>query len=174
MVTASKSKKPDAAAVPQLLAPLSTLLTKVAEFKDKNKGHALSNHLSVVADGIPALGWVAVEPKPAPFIEEMKNAAQYFSNRILKEFKEKDKTHVDWANSFMAILTEVHGYVKKYHTTGVVWNPSVHFIVFMVLCFRVKLQKLHLLLLQLQHQPLLLLLTLLLKVSQQLLHCLVN
>jgi adenylyl cyclase-associated protein len=87
--TAAKSKKPDPSAVQELLKPLSEVLGKIVELKDKNRASPLVNHLATVSEGIPAFGWLQVEPKPAPFVEEMKNAAQFYSNRILKEFKEK-------------------------------------------------------------------------------------
>jgi len=124
LVTASKAKKPDANTLQQILKPVSDLLMKIVELKEKNRPSPLINHLSTIAEGIPALGWLAVEPKPAPFIEEMKNAAQFYANKILKEYKEKDKTHVEWVNAFIGFLTELQGFVKKYHTTGLVWNAN--------------------------------------------------
>jgi len=33
-----------------------------------------------VSEGIPALGWVTMEPKPAPFVKEMSDAAQFYTN----------------------------------------------------------------------------------------------
>lgn len=38
---------------------------------------------------MPALGWITVEPKPVPFITDMIGAAEFYSNRVIKEFKEK-------------------------------------------------------------------------------------
>jgi len=42
------------------------------------------NHMSAVSEGIPALGWVGVEPKPAPFVKDMKDAAQFYVNVSLE------------------------------------------------------------------------------------------
>jgi adenylyl cyclase-associated protein len=60
LVTASQSKKPDAAGLQGLLKPCSEMLMKVAEIRDKNRTSPLFNHLSMVSEGVPALGWVAV------------------------------------------------------------------------------------------------------------------
>ena len=35
----------------------------------------------------PGLSWVVVEPAPSPYVKEMLNAAVFYSNRVLKEFK---------------------------------------------------------------------------------------
>jgi adenylyl cyclase-associated protein len=52
----------------------------------------------------------------------MSDAAQFYANRVLKEFKEKDPTHVEWVKQWMNVLTELHAYVKQYHTTGLTWG----------------------------------------------------
>ena len=122
--TALGHKKPDAATLQTLLKPMADGLGKIGELKEKNRASPLFNHLSAVAEGMPALGWVAVEPKPAPFVGEMKDAAQFYVNRILKEFKDKDKSHVEWAQSFSAALLDLQAFVKKFHTTGLVWSPT--------------------------------------------------
>ena len=44
--------------------------------------------------------------------------------RVLKDWKEKDANHVAWVKAWIATLTELQGYVKKNHTTGLVWNPQ--------------------------------------------------
>ena len=45
-------------------------------------------------------------------------------SRVLKDWKEKDRTHVDWVKAWLCTLTELQAYVKKYYTTGLTWNPS--------------------------------------------------
>lgn len=123
--TASASKRPtDNVALQQSLLPLQKALTGVANIKDKNRPSPLFFHLSTVADGIPALGWVAVEPTPVPYINEFKDAAQFYGNRVIKENKDKDKAHVEWVNAFVSLLSELGVYVKKWHTTGLTWNPK--------------------------------------------------
>ncbi|KAJ1562837.1 hypothetical protein HK096_001444 [Nowakowskiella sp. JEL0078] len=122
--TAAASKKPDISSLQDLLKPLQKALEQIAELRDKNRPSPLFNHLSAVSDGIPALGWVAVEPAPAPYVGELRDSASFYSNRVIKEYKDKDKSHVEWANSFVTLLTELQTYVKKNHTTGLTWNPK--------------------------------------------------
>lgn len=58
-------------------------------FKEKNRASPLFNHLSTISESIGALGWIAVSPAPAPYVKEMSDSGQFFSNRVLKEYKEK-------------------------------------------------------------------------------------
>ena len=43
---------------------------------------------------------------------------------MLKDWKEKDKTHVDWVRAWVSTLSELQAYVKKHFTTGLTWNPA--------------------------------------------------
>ena len=56
---ASLAKKPDmtSSVFMKLIEPIQKALSGVVELKEKNRGDPLFNHLSVVAEGIPALGW---------------------------------------------------------------------------------------------------------------------
>lgn len=66
------------------------------------------------------------EPKPAPYVISMKESAEFYSNRVIKEHKDDaDKSHVEWTRSFVALLTTLAAYVKEHHTTGLAWNPRV-------------------------------------------------
>ncbi|KAF9364153.1 hypothetical protein BGX34_002367 [Mortierella sp. NVP85] len=121
---ATLSQKPPvtSAIFAELLKPTMDELTQVVTIRDPSKRSSpLWNHLNAVAEGIPALGW---EPKPAPFITEMINTAQFWANRVMTEYKEKDQNHVQWVRSFTALLTDLNSYVRKFHTTGLVWNPK--------------------------------------------------
>lgn len=124
LATASKSKKPDQAALSELVKPMATLVQQIVDIREKNRMSPQFNHLSTISEGVPALSWVMIEPKPAPFVGDMKDASMFYSNRVVKEFKEKDKMHVEWANAFSAALVEIQTFVKKFHTTGLVWNAN--------------------------------------------------
>jgi len=39
--------------------------------------------------------------------------------------KNREKMHVEWTDTYTQILNELKDYVKKYHTTGLAWNPKV-------------------------------------------------
>ncbi|XP_076685774.1 adenylyl cyclase-associated protein 1 isoform X3 [Andrena cerasifolii] len=107
-----------------LLAPTSTQIQQIQEFREKNRGSQFFNHLSAISESIPALGWVAVSPTPAPYVKEMNDAGQFYTNRVLKEWKEKNKVHAEWAKAWVQTLSDLQQYVRQHHTTGLVWAKT--------------------------------------------------
>ncbi|KAL4629424.1 adenylyl cyclase-associated protein 1 [Arapaima gigas] len=124
LVTASNSQKPSDAVMSALLAPISKVIQQVQTFREQNRSSTFFNHLSAVSESVPALGWVAMAPKPGPYVKEMQDAATFYTNRVLKEYKEKDKKHVDWVKMYLSIWTELQNYIKQHHTTGLSWSKT--------------------------------------------------
>ncbi|XP_039150709.1 adenylyl cyclase-associated protein 1 isoform X2 [Drosophila simulans] len=106
----------------ELLKPTSTQISAIQDFREKHRSSPFFNHLSAISESIPALGWVCVEKTPGPYVKEMNDAGQFYTNRVLKEWKEKDVTHVEWARAWVQTLTELQAYIRQYHTTGLVWS----------------------------------------------------
>ncbi|XP_030645158.1 adenylyl cyclase-associated protein 1 [Chanos chanos] len=124
LVTASSSQKPSDDAMKSLLAPVSKVIEQVQTFREQNRSSPLFNHLSAISESVPALGWLAVAPKPGPYVKEMQDAAMFYTNRVLKDYKDKDKTHVDWVKAYLSIWTELQNYIKQHHTTGLSWSKT--------------------------------------------------
>ncbi|KAH1002829.1 hypothetical protein HUJ04_008877 [Dendroctonus ponderosae] len=102
---AAHTSKPPLSETTTLLSPTSQQITAVQEYREKHRTSPFFMHLSAISESVTALAWVTVSPAPAPFVKEMNDAGQYYTNRVLKDWKEKDKNHVDW----------------QHHTTGLVW-----------------------------------------------------
>lgn len=73
----------------QLLKPLQESITAVSDIRDANRSNAQFNQLSAVSESINVLAWVTMDPKPHKHVEECLGSAQYWGNRVLKEFKDK-------------------------------------------------------------------------------------
>ncbi|KAK9504755.1 hypothetical protein O3M35_008947 [Rhynocoris fuscipes] len=121
---ASSRADPGQSAQVELLGPTSSKILAIQEFREKNRSSTYFNHLSAVSESIPALGWVTIKPAPAPYIKEMSDAGQFYTNRVLKDWKEKDKTHVEWVKAWLETLGDLYKYVKEVHTTGLVWGTG--------------------------------------------------
>jgi len=119
---ASLSKKPADNVLQSLVQPTSDLMNKINGIKDSNRASKFFNQLSAVAEGIQALGWVVVSPTPGPYVADMRGGSEFYSNRILKEFKGVDQNQVDWVANFNNFLKELQAFIKKNHTTGLTWN----------------------------------------------------
>eukprot|EP01111_Echinosteliopsis_oligospora_P005567 TRINITY_DN189_c0_g1_i1.p1 TRINITY_DN189_c0_g1~~TRINITY_DN189_c0_g1_i1.p1 ORF type:complete len:475 (+),score=160.03 TRINITY_DN189_c0_g1_i1:74-1498(+) len=120
---AAASKKPADSALQPLIAPTADLMGQIVAIRDKNRTSKFFNNLSAVSEGISALGWVLVTPTPGPHIADMRGGSEFYSNRVLKDFKGKDQVQVDQVSNFNNFLKELQTYVKKHHTTGLSWNP---------------------------------------------------
>lgn len=122
---ATKSKKPSTPNELQLLLkPTGQLIQQVEEFKQKHRAHSLFNHLAAISESIPALAWLAISPTPAPYVKEMIDAAQFYTNKVLVAYKDKNRLHIEWAQSWLTFLQELQKYIRQHHTTGLVWNQQ--------------------------------------------------
>ncbi|KAL1406916.1 suppressor of rasval19 [Vanrija albida] len=125
---ASQYAKPSASAFAPLLKPQADAIGAILEAKDKlgrsKEGRDWGAAFSVLGEGAGAWGWVQVEPAPAPYVLEMKNASQFWVDRVIKQYKETKPEAVEWARSFVALIDGLQKYVKQWHTTGVVWNAK--------------------------------------------------
>ncbi|CAH0552786.1 unnamed protein product [Brassicogethes aeneus] len=104
------------------LKPTSDSICEVQEFRGKNRTSQFFNHLSAISESIPALGWVIVTPAPAPFVQYMNDSGQFYSNRVLNDWKGKDKKHIEWVNSWVETLSELQVFVKRFHANGLIWD----------------------------------------------------
>ena len=102
------------------------MLLAVTSLRDQHRGDKLFNHLSTVSEGVPALGWIAVEPTPAPYIGDMIESAQFYANRVIKEHKglESEPAHTEWCRTFISLLDVLKAYVLQHHRTGLSWNAQ--------------------------------------------------
>ncbi|XP_061616399.1 adenylyl cyclase-associated protein 2 [Phyllopteryx taeniolatus] len=121
---ASEHREPAQTELQDLLKPISDHIQEIQSFRERNRGSQLFNHLSAVSESIPALGWVAVNQKPGPYVKEMNDAATFYTNRVLKDYKETDRRHVDWVRSYLSIWTEMQSFIKHHHSTGLLWSKT--------------------------------------------------
>lgn len=115
---ASTTKKP--ADTSSYLGDLSAAINEVGEYERKQKKPEFPNHLKALANGVGALGWVAITPTPAPYAKEQGETAFMWTNRILTGFKGQD-AHIQFAKSLVDFLNELVVHIKQNHTTGLTW-----------------------------------------------------
>uniref|UniRef100_A0A8C5SJY7 Adenylyl cyclase-associated protein n=1 Tax=Laticauda laticaudata TaxID=8630 RepID=A0A8C5SJY7_LATLA len=120
----SHYQEPQENEVAILLKPISEKIQEIQMFRERNRGSNMFNHLSAVSESIPALGWITISAKPGPYVKEMNDAATFYTNRVLKDYKHSDLRHIDWVKSFLNIWTKLQAYIKEYHTTGLIWSKT--------------------------------------------------
>jgi len=122
ILMAAKHSKPADSDLQKCLEPQVKAITAVTEFRESSRRSKFFNHLSSVSEAIPALSWILISPTPGPHVKEMKDAAMFYTNRVLKDYKGKDEDHVQWTKLLLGALNELINFIKKNHTTGLVWN----------------------------------------------------
>ncbi|KAI1130543.1 adenylate cyclase associated N terminal-domain-containing protein [Nemania abortiva] len=130
LLISTKARKPDISVTAdmsvyqELLKPINEALMAVGSIKESNRGSPVFTQLSAVAEGIMVLAWVTVDNKPFKHVEESLGSAQFFGNRVLSEYKEKNPEQVQWIQSFYQIFRDLTEYVKQYFPNGIPWNPK--------------------------------------------------
>lgn len=130
LLITTKAKKPnlsnssDMDAYQALLKPINESLMAVVNIKESNRGSPFANQLSAVADGIMMLAWVTDEAKPAKHVENTLGSAQYYGNRVIKDYKDKEPVQVEWIQSFQQIFKDLSEYIKQYYASGIPWNAK--------------------------------------------------
>jgi len=121
---AAASKKPTLEEVGKLAEGTSKLMGEIGTIRDANRKSKQFNHLSTLSEGISCLGWIMIEPTPVPFVNDARASSEFYSNKILMEFKHSDQNQVDWVGHWNNFMKDLAAFIKKYHTTGLTWNPK--------------------------------------------------
>ncbi|TLD38853.1 adenylyl cyclase-associated protein [Venturia nashicola] len=125
LLVTTKAKKPDLAspAYMDTLKGLQKYMTQVDDIRQGNRASPLKDHLAMIADGVGALAWVTIDPKPQDYVAELFGGAQLYGNKVLKEYKDK-YAHVEWVRSFYKLMRSLVSYIKQHHPMGIQWNPQ--------------------------------------------------
>ncbi|CAI4787072.1 CBM_collapsed_G0048750.mRNA.1.CDS.1 [Saccharomyces cerevisiae] len=122
---AVRSRKPDYSSqtFADSLRPINENIIKLGQLKESNRQSKYFAYLSALSEGAPLFSWVAVDT-PVSMVTDFKDAAQFWTNRILKEYRESDPNTVEWVKKFLASFDNLKAYIKEYHTTGVSWKKD--------------------------------------------------
>ncbi|CAG8790063.1 17746_t:CDS:2 [Dentiscutata erythropus] len=124
----TKPKTPET--LVELFRPTQQALEKVCAYTENNRISPFYNHLITVSEGIGVLRWVTfeetaeMEEKLLSQVKGLIESSQYYAHRVIKEFKDKDRSHSDWANSYIHLLTGLLQYITKFHAHGLIWNSK--------------------------------------------------
>ncbi|KAG0669934.1 hypothetical protein C6P45_003098 [Maudiozyma exigua] len=119
------SKKPDYTSkdFADAMKPLNEAVMKIGDLKEKNSRNDYANYLSAIADGAPLVSWV-VSDAPLSLVSDFKDSAQFWTNRILKTFKDSDPNSTAWVKAFLNMFNELIEFVKQNLTTGLKWKAD--------------------------------------------------
>ncbi|XP_055815707.1 cyclase-associated protein 1 isoform X1 [Solanum dulcamara] len=130
LIKIKETKKPDNSGLAEFLKPLNDVIVKATKMTEGRRSDFF-NHLKSAADSLSALAWIAYTGKdcgmtmPIAYVEESWQMAEFYSNKILVEFKNKDPNHVEWAKALKELyLPGLRDYVKSHYPLGPVWSAT--------------------------------------------------
>ncbi len=121
---AARCREPAPETLQKMLQVTFDAVRELQDLTEKNRASPLFHHLSAWSAGIAALGWVTVSPAPVSHVKAMGDCARYYTDKVLKEWKARDKAHVEWVSSVLDIFSALEAFVKEYHATGLTWNKT--------------------------------------------------
>ncbi|MED6194221.1 F-actin-capping protein subunit alpha [Stylosanthes scabra] len=130
LIKVKQSQKPDLAGLAEFLKPLNEVIMKATAMTE-GKRSDFFNHLKAAVDSLSALAWIAFTGKdcgmsmPIAHVEESWQMAEFYSNKVLVEYRNKDPNHVEWAKSLKELyLPGLRDYVKGFYPLGPVWSAT--------------------------------------------------
>ncbi|XP_076924573.1 cyclase-associated protein 1-like [Bidens hawaiensis] len=130
LIKIKQTKKPDMAGLGEFLKPLNENLMKAISMTEGRRSDFF-NHLKAVAESLTALAWIAYAGKdcgmsmPIAHVEESWQAAEFYNNKVLVEYRNKDSNHVEWARALKELYVPgLRNYVKSHYPLGPVWSAT--------------------------------------------------
>eukprot|EP00002_Diphylleia_rotans_P019645 TRINITY_DN3798_c0_g2_i1.p1 TRINITY_DN3798_c0_g2~~TRINITY_DN3798_c0_g2_i1.p1 ORF type:complete len:268 (-),score=63.39 TRINITY_DN3798_c0_g2_i1:209-1012(-) len=100
------------------LQPITQEYQAASAYKDTHNKAADILHLSAMTEGLAAFSWVGAGSAPVPMMKEAISSSEYYTNRILTQYRGKDDRHVQWVASWSGLLKGSVEFVRTHYTTG--------------------------------------------------------
>ncbi|XP_075504362.1 cyclase-associated protein 1-like [Primulina tabacum] len=130
LVKVKSTQKPDTAGLVELIKPLNEVMGKAYALTEGRRSEFF-HHLKTGADSLAALAWIAYTGKdcgmsmPIAHVEESWQTAEFYCNKILVEYRNKDANHVEWAKALKELYVPgLRDYVKSHCPLGPVWSAT--------------------------------------------------
>nr|GMC91039.1 cyclase-associated protein 1-like [Ipomoea batatas] len=124
LIKVKETQKPDMKSMPEFLKPLNEVIMKASSMTEGSKSD-FSNHLKATAESLTALAWIAYTGKecgmsmPTAHVEESWQTAEFYSNKILVDYKNNDPNHIEWAKALKELYVPgLRDYVKSHYPLG--------------------------------------------------------
>ncbi|KAL5055511.1 hypothetical protein RYX36_036193 [Vicia faba] len=130
LIKLKQTQKPNPAGLAEFLKPLNEVIMKAAALTEGRRSDFF-NHMKASVDSLSALAWIAYTGKdcgmgmPIAHVEESWQMAEFYSNKVLVEYRNKDPNHVEWVKALKELYVPgLRDYVKSFHPLGPVWSQT--------------------------------------------------
>lgn len=128
LAISAASRKPSEEEYQALLQPIADVMTVVhALSKDKLTP---KHHARAVEECLAAFFWLtysgpnAVLSPPAQFIQECWQAAEFYSHKVVMEYRAKDEAHVAWTRALKTAIVSLKDFAQQRFSSGLVWQAE--------------------------------------------------
>ncbi|XP_071698174.1 cyclase-associated protein 1-like [Rutidosis leptorrhynchoides] len=124
------TEKPAAGGLTEFLRPLNEKLTEANKMSEGPRSDFF-NHIKAASESLTALAWIAYTGKdcgmsmPIKHVEDCWQSAEFYSNKVLVEYKNKDAAHVEWVKALKELYVPgLRDYVKSHYPLGPAWSST--------------------------------------------------
>ena len=114
--------------MPQALTPyLTKTQDAIKEIRGLRLDRDYDRHSKAIGEMLACLSWILFSPPqavPSATVKETLSSAEFWSNRIRKDFRGKDESQIAFCDTLKGALTGLVKYIDDYHKAGLSWNPK--------------------------------------------------
>ena len=105
------------------LKPIQDAISNIRNLKLDRK---FDWHIKGIMEMLVCASWVITTAPPAPssFVKETIGSSDFWCNKIRKEYKGKEESHIVFCDTMKALIVDLSAYVKEHHLSGLMWNPN--------------------------------------------------
>lgn len=126
IVLASRSKPPQEDLAQSLLPYFSATQDAVKKIRELRLDRDYDRHQKATIEMLACVAWVFQKPPaqlPATFVKEILGSAEFWSNRVRKDYKGKDDKQIAFCDNIRKVINELVAYIQDNHATGLSFNP---------------------------------------------------
>jgi hypothetical protein len=126
IVLANRSKAPSEELGVAFAPHLAQTQAAVKNIRDLKLEREWDRHYKAISEMLSCLSWLlyrAPKQLPSTVVKDAISSADFWANRIRKDFKGKDEKQIAFCDNIKTALTGLVAYVENYHKVGLAFNP---------------------------------------------------
>ena len=124
ILTAARFKQPTEADAPKVSKPLSDAMDAGTKWCDTHFKTKYPDHEKAVHETMACFQWVFMGPSAEAYLSEMIGSVQCYTNKVVRNFRDTDKNHVEWQKGLVTGLKQFPEYINDFHKMGLAWAKN--------------------------------------------------
>jgi hypothetical protein len=126
IILADRAKAPSEELGVAFASQLAQTQAAIKQIKDLRLDRDWDRHHKAINEMLSCLWWFLYKaPKqlPSTVVKDAISSADFWANRIRKDYKGKDEKQITFCDNIRTALTGLVGYVENFHKVGLTFNP---------------------------------------------------